>query len=366
MILTVIGFLVLGLTFLRFLVALVNMLSRPYLPETKPEYRAMPSLSVLIPVRNEEMNIGKLLGTLTALPYNNAEILVYDDGSTDGSAMVIDGYARIDKRIRYIRGSDLPDGWTGKNRACHNLALEARGEYLLFLDADVVVGFDLLRRAVSYSLKHDLTLLSMFPGQVMKTDGEKIVVPFMFRILLSLLPLFLIRRCTWTSFSAANGQMMLFRGETYRKYCFHEMVKGRLAEDIEIMRVVKRLKLKGDTLVGRKEIKCRMYRSYMEGVNGFSRNIFSMFSNSTLFFLLFSLTGLAGWIVLVFLPWYFLVSYLFMVVSLNAMIAVASRQRVFENLRWLLPGIAAYYHIAFLAVARTAGKSYEWKGRKVK
>jgi len=366
MILTIIGILILCLTFLRFLVAMVNMLSRPYLPESHPEYGPLPSLSVLIPVRNEEKSIGKLLGTLTALPYNNAEILVYDDGSTDGSAQVIDGYARIDNRVRYISGSDLPDGWTGKNRACHNLAKEARGEYLLFLDADVIVGFDLLRRAVSYALRYELTLLSMFPGQVMKTDGEKIVVPFMFRILLSLLPLFLIRRCTWTSFSAANGQMMLFRGETYRKYCFHEKVKDQLAEDIEIMRVVKRLRLKGDTLLGRKEIKCRMYRSYAEGANGFSRNILSMFSNSTFFFLLFSLTGLAGWIVLVFLPWYFLVSYLIMVVSLNAMIAVTSRQNVFENLRWLLPGIAAFYHIAVLAVARTAGKSYEWKGRKVK
>ncbi|MDZ7635732.1 MAG: glycosyltransferase family A protein [Bacteroidales bacterium] len=286
MILTVIGILILYLTFLRFLVAMVNMLSRPYLPAPKPEYGSLPSLSVLIPVRNEEKNIGRLLGSLTSLPYNNAEILVYDDGSTDGSALVIDGYARIDNRIRYITGSDLPDGWTGKNRACHNLAKEASGEYLLFLDADVIVGFDLLRRAVSYSLNHDLTLLSMFPGQVMKTDGEKIVVPFMFRILLSLLPLFLIRRCSWTSFSAANGQMMLFRGDTYRTYRFHERVKDKMAEDIEIMRVVKRSRLKGDTLVGRKEIKCRMYRSYTEGINGFSRNIFAMFSNSCLLFLL--------------------------------------------------------------------------------
>lgn len=366
MILTLIGILILYLTFLRFLVAMVNMLSRPYLPEFQPDYGLLPSLSVLIPVRNEEKNIGSLLGTLTALPYNNAEILVYDDGSTDGTAQVIDGYERCDSRVRYIRGSELPDGWTGKNRACHNLAKEAKGDYLLFLDADVIVRNDLLRRAVSYAVKHDLTLLSMFPGQVMKTNGEKIVVPFMFRILLSLLPLFLIRRCSWTSFSAANGQMMLFRGETYRENCFHEKVKERLAEDIEIMRVIKRARLKGDTLVGRNEILCRMYRSYKEGINGFSRNIFSMFSNSTLFFLLFSLTGLTGWIVLIFLPWYFLASYLFMVVSLNAMIAVTSGQKATISIRWLLPGIAAFYHIAFLAVIRTARKNYEWKGRKVK
>ncbi len=366
MILTVIGILILYLTFLRFAVAMVNMLSRPYLPIPPGEYGKLPSLSVLIPVRNEEKNIGTLLSTLTALPYGDAEILVYDDGSTDGSALVIEGYMRLDSRVKYLRGSDLPEGWTGKNRACHNLAAEARGEYLLFLDADVHVGNDLIRNAVSYSLKHNLTLLSMFPGQVMKTTGEKIVVPFMFRILLSLLPLFLIRRCSWTSFSAANGQMMLFRGKAYREHRFHERVRDQMAEDIGIMREVKRLRLKGETLVGRREIRCRMYRSYMDGVNGFSRNIFSMFSNSILFFLLFSLTGLAGWVVLLFLPWYFLVSYLLMVVSLNAMIAITSGQRVTESLRWLLPGIWAFYHIAAVAVTKTIAKSYEWKGRRVR
>ncbi|MFZ2286019.1 MAG: glycosyltransferase family 2 protein [Bacteroidales bacterium] len=366
MILTIIGILILGLTFLRFMVALVNMLSRPYLPDPRGEYGRLPSLSVLIPARNEEHNIGTLLGSLAVLPYDDAEILVYDDGSTDGSALVIKGYARLDKRVRYIPGSELPEGWTGKNRACHNLAAEARGEYLLFLDADVIAGNDLLRNAVSWSVKHNLTLLSMFPGQLMKTRGEKIVVPFMFRILLSLLPLFLIRRCPWPSFSAANGQMMLFRGDAYRKYLFHERVKDRMAEDIEIMREVKRLRLKGDTLIGRKEIRCRMYRSYREGVNGFSRNIFSMFSNSTFFFLLYSLTGLAGWIVLLLLPWYYLVTYLLMVLSLNAMIAVTSGQRVKSSLRRLLPGIVAFYHISFLAVTRRVAGSYEWKGRKVK
>ena len=366
MILTIAGSLVLILTFLRFTVALVNMLSRPYLPHVTKDRSRIPSLSVLIPVRNEEKNIGTLLGSLAMLPYEKAEIIVYDDGSTDSTAEVVNACARIDRRIRYISGDELPEGWTGKNHACHRLAAEAANEYLLFLDADVTVGEDLLKRAVSFAARHRLALLSMVPRQKMRSGGEKAVVPFMFRILLSLLPLFRVRRCRWTSFSAANGQMMLFHGETYRQYRFHEMVRDRLAEDIEIMRLVKRYRFRGDILIGRKEIECRMYRSYSEGVNGFSRNIFSMFGNSMAFFLLYLVSGLAGWIILLFLPLQFLAAYLLMVVLLNVMIASTSRQRISENLVWLLPGIAAFYHIAFLALKRRRNRTFEWKGRKIR
>ncbi len=365
MILIVAGSLILFLTFLRFAVALLNMLSRPFLPLVVAEQARLPSLSILIPVRNEEKNIGNLLGSLALLPYARAEIIVYDDGSTDSTAEVVTACAKVDEKVRYIRGGDLPPGWTGKNHACHRLAGEASNDYLLFLDADVTVGEDLLRRAVYYADRHRLALLSMFPRQRMRSRGEKIVVPFMFRILLSLLPLFLIRRCRWSSFSAANGQMMLFHGMTYRRYRFHERVRDRLAEDIEIMRLVKKSRLRGDTLVGRKEIECRMYRGYREGVNGFSRNIFSMFGNSLAFLLLYALAGLAGWIVLLFVSWQYLAIYLAMVIALNAMIAMTSRQRVSENLMYLLPGIVAFYHIAFLALKHRVRKSYEWKGRKV-
>jgi glycosyltransferase involved in cell wall biosynthesis len=365
MILVVTGIIILYLTFLRFAVALVNLVSCPRLP-LKAGDVPFPSLSVLIPARNEEAKIRNLLGSLKTLSYDDAEIIVYDDGSTDDTAMITKDCAQTDARIRYIKGGDLPEGWTGKNHACHRLVSEAKGEYLLFLDADVTTGNDLLRRAVTFAMKHDLTLLSIFPQQVMKTNGEKIVVPFMFRMLLSLLPLFLVRRCSWSSFSAANGQMMLFRGSEYARHHFHEKVKEYLAEDIEIMRVIKRSRLKGDTLVGGDEIKCRMYNDYNEAVNGFARNIFSMFGNSLLFFLLFSLTGLFGWILLLFLPWYFMASYLFMIISLNVMVAIVSHQSVSENLKWLLPGIAAFYHIAFLALKTKGRGVYEWKGRNLR
>lgn len=365
MILIITGSIILFLTFLRFAVAMVNMLSRPFLPMVFADRARLPSVSVLIPARNEEKNIGNVLGSLALLPFARAEIIVYDDGSTDNTAEVVAACAKVDGRIKYIRGEEIPQGWTGKNHACHRLAEEAANDYLLFLDADVTVGEDLLRRAVSYADKHRLALLSMFPRQRMRSRGEKIVVPFMFRILLSLLPLFLIRRCRWSSFSAANGQMMLFHGLTYRRYRFHERVRERLAEDIEIMRLVKKSRLKGDTLVGRKEIECRMYRGYMEGVNGFSRNIFSMFGNSLAFMLLYAITGLVGWIVLLLVSWQYLAIYLFMVIGINAMIAVTSRQRISENLMYLLPGITAFYHIAFLALKRRAKKSFEWKGRTI-
>jgi len=366
MILTVTGCIVLFLTFLRFAVALVNWLSRPYLPHVSRDRSRLPSLSVLIPVRNEEKNIGTLLGSLAMLPYEKAEIIIYDDGSTDSTAEVVSACARVDPRVRCIRGDELPEGWTGKNHACHRLAEEAKNDFLLFLDADVTVGDDLLKRAVSFASRHRLALLSMFPRQKMRSTGEKIVVPFMFRVLLSLLPLFLIRRCRWSSFSAANGQMMLFHGATYKRYRFHEKVRDRMAEDIEIMRLIKRSQLRGDTLVGRKEIECRMYRSYAEGVNGFSRNIFSMFGNSLAFLLLFAVTGLAGWIILLFLPWQFAFTYFAMVISLNSMIALTSRQRLKDSLIWLLPGIAAFYHIAYLALRRRASRNFEWKGRKIR
>ncbi|MGE5349879.1 MAG: glycosyltransferase [Actinomycetota bacterium] len=365
MILIIAGSLILFLTLLRFTVALVNMLSRPFLPMVVTDQACLPSLSILIPVRNEEKNIGNLLGSLALLPYSRAEIIVYDDGSTDNTADVTAACARVDGRLRYIRGGELPQGWTGKNHACHRLAAEAAGEYLLFLDADVTVSEDFLRRAVAFAVRHRLALLSMFPRQRMRSRGEKIVVPFMFRILLSLLPLFLIRRCRWSSFAAANGQMMLFHAMTYRRYRFHERVREKLAEDIEIMRLLKKCRLKGDTLVGRKEIECRMYRSYKEGVNGFSRNIFSMFGNSLAFLLLYALSGLAGWIIVLLISWQYLAIYLLMVLGINSMIAMTSRQRVSENLICLLPGIAAFYHIAFLALKHRIRKSYEWKGRKV-
>jgi len=150
---------------LRFLVSLSNLLFRQWLKQGIPS--GNPLISVLVPARDEEKNIGRLLNELTGQNYKNIEIIVCDDNSGDSTAGITESFQKKDRRIRLIRGGPLPAGWLGKNHACHQLALVAGGEYLLFLDADVTVKPPLLGNALAHLQKRELALLSIFPMQLM-------------------------------------------------------------------------------------------------------------------------------------------------------------------------------------------------------
>src|SRR5690606_28081384 len=134
----------------------------------------------------------------------------------------------------------LPKGWLGKNNACHNLAQHAKGKYLLFLDADVRVGDSIIKNTVSFTKKHKLGLLSIFPMQIMETLGEQSTVPNMNYILLSLLPLLLVRNTNFSSLAAANGQFMHFHAEIYPQTLPHQRMKNSKVEDIKIARFYKK------------------------------------------------------------------------------------------------------------------------------
>ncbi len=97
-----------------------------------------PLVSVLIPARDEEKNIGRCLRSLSKQDYNNIEILVLDDDSSDGTGRIIEKFSKKDTRIRLIQGRSLDRGWKGKSYACHQLSREAAGEYYVFTDADTL------------------------------------------------------------------------------------------------------------------------------------------------------------------------------------------------------------------------------------
>lgn len=329
-----------------------------------------PMVSVLIPARNEAGNIGALLSNLIqACPVRDPltiEILIYDDLSEDDTAAIVDDLACMDGRIRLIRGKELPKGWLGKNHACHQLAKEASGRYFLFLDADVSIEEGLISATLGHLKKHRLALLSIFPQQIMHSIGERVTVPLMNWILVSLLPLVLTRMSAWSSFSAANGQFMLFDADIYRRHAFHQQVKGHKVEDIVIFRMMKQQGLPVQTLLSNGMIKCRMYAGFGEAVRGFSKNVFAFFGGSMFAGLMFALVTSLGFVP-VWVAWGFMaaVVYLLLALLLRAVVSMASRQPVWQNML-----LAPWQQMAFLVVMAVAsyhtvfGKT-SWKGRQI-
>ncbi len=349
---------------LRLLVAFVNIPAGYWPAEKAAESSAL--VSVLIPARNEADKIASLLHQLLLHDYERLEIIVYDDQSDDETASIAGTVARSDSRLRLIRGGSLPDGWLGKSHACHRMAQQARGDYLLFLDADVHIKNGLIRNGLHQLRKHKLALLSIFPQQQMQSLAEKASVPLMNWILVSLLPLILTRKSAWPAFSAANGQFMLFDAGIYRQYQFHKRVKQDKAEDIAISRDIKRLGLRMQTLLGNGQISCRMYSSLAEAVQGFSKNVFSFFGDSMPTALLFALITTLGFVpVWMALGWKAMLAYILTGLILRALVSLASRQPVWQNLF-----LAPVQHFVFLWVILTAAqnkrkKKTVWKGRNI-
>ncbi|MGC9375510.1 MAG: glycosyltransferase [Bacteroidales bacterium] len=355
-----ISFLFLGMQL--FNVAL-NLVFKQRIKYSRAENKEL--ISVLIPARNEEANLSSLLSDLQKFKNENIEIIVFDDESVDDTAKVVLDYAKQDKRIVLIQSEGLPEGWLGKNHACYQLAQKARNKYLLFLDADVRIEINVINDAVSYLKRFNLKLLSIFPTQIQKTFGEKISVPVMNYILLTLLPLVFVRISPFKSHAAANGQFMLFEAETYKKIQPHFLFKNSAVEDIKIARYFKKINLKIACLTGEKRIKCRMYKTYKEAMRGFSKNVFMFFGNLPFLAFLFWAFSAFGFIpVWLALP-QFLIYYFASLASVLLLYSLVGRQNSVLNIL-LFP-----FHLLFLttilgnAFKVKKNKNLEWKERNI-
>jgi cellulose synthase/poly-beta-1,6-N-acetylglucosamine synthase-like glycosyltransferase len=211
-----------------FLVTLYNFFYAPivgrgaFLQEAEP----LSKVSILIPARNEENNIGNCLESCLNQDYTNLEIIVLDDHSEDRTAEVVMAKTLVDPRVRLLKGKELPPGWLGKNWACHQMGGIATGEYLLFIDADVTLGKGAVSRVVSTVKSNKIGMFSVFPTQILSGTGATIVIPVMNWLLLNFLPLRQVFQSDSPKFVAANGQFILFSKETYQKTGGHATVKG--------------------------------------------------------------------------------------------------------------------------------------------
>ena len=346
------------------MISLVNFITRNKLKAGKPE--GSPLLSVLIPARNEESPLPLLLHDLKNLTYGNVEIVVCDDHSTDQTPAILKSLSGQIPNLAWFTGADLPDGWLGKNYACHQLAQKAKGEYLIFLDADVRVSPNMASNAIYYIQQNKRHLVSVFPIQSMHSFGEMVTVPIMNWVLLSLLPLPLVRKSPNPSLSAANGQFMLFEGKNYRENQWHLRVKNESTEDIVISRLIKKEGGKVATLTGNSDVFCRMYQSAEQAITGFSRNVNEYFGGSRLVMVLFLLTVLAGWYP-VWAVWggAGITLYVMLVIINRLMIALASEQSSLVVILHPLQ-MLSFTAIVTRNLLNKLRKKTEWKGRTVR
>lgn len=251
-----------------------------------PSPNPSPRVSVLIPARNEEANIGECVRSLLAQDYDDFEVIVLDDRSTDRTAAILaelqeEAAAAHDKagrpRLRVLEGQELPEGWLGKHWACHQLGAHADGELLLFTDADTRHGSQSLRHGVGAMEAAGADMLTAFPHEIVVTWAEKLVVPVFPFSIFSFLPLIVAYRVRSPAFSAAIGQYMIFRRAAYQQIGGYMAIRDRPVDDVALAQRIKAHGLRWRLADATRDVRCRMYRNAGEVFEGFSKNLFAGF-----------------------------------------------------------------------------------------
>ncbi|MFA7288579.1 MAG: glycosyltransferase family 2 protein [Melioribacteraceae bacterium] len=352
-------------SFLSFIVVAYNYFSVPRIRKNNEnKFSNSKLVSVLIPARNEENNIKKVLDSLLSQTYKELKITVLNDNSTDRTKEIVEEYTNRHSNINLIEGEALPQGWLGKNWACHQLSKNTKGGFLLFIDADVELKENAIDAVMVQMDKYKLDAISIFPSQRIKGFGEWLVVPMMNWLLLSFLPLKQVYKSKNKSLAAANGQLFLFKKDIYNIIGGHEKVKNEVVEDMEFARLLKMNRYRLMTAVGDTQIYCSMYDSFTSAVTGFSKNFYEGFKipKVAFMFLLFFFEIVFFFpFVLVFFDIVFYIPILLILLS-RIYISIISRQNILINI--LLHPIQMI--MLLLVGIKSVNKiGIEWKGRKI-
>lgn len=237
-------------------------------------------VSVLVPARNEAHRIAGTIRSLTAQTrLVDLEIVVLDDGSDDGTADVVRREAAGDPRLRVREGRALPAGWLGKPHACHQLAEQATGSVLCFVDADVELDPTALAAAVSLLRDARLDAVSPYPRQLADGFGPRLVQPLIEWSWLTMLPLGIAERSPRPSLAAATGQFFVIDRGAYERAGGHRAVAREVLDDVALLRAVKRSAGRGVAVDGSSHAVCRMYDSWGELYDGYTKSLWSAFGS---------------------------------------------------------------------------------------
>tara|TARA_E500000331_G_scaffold244_1_gene303 strand:- start:113 stop:1297 length:1185 start_codon:yes stop_codon:yes gene_type:complete len=256
-------------------------------------------VSVLIPARNEEINIKRCLYSLIDQSYKNLEIIVLDDDSDDQTYNVVKNISKNYESIKVVKGEAKTLGWTGKNWACYQLSKYANGDFLLFVDADTKLQKNTIAETVNEMNNNDVDLISLFPNRVTNTAIDKIISVTIGWFIFSCLPIIFSNKNP--IFSSAFGQFLLFRKGAYFSIGGHESVKDKILDDFELGRLITKRGYNLNVLDGTERISTFSYSTEKEALEGLSKSIFPFFNNKLIPFLILLILFLSMGLIPIFI-----------------------------------------------------------------
>jgi cellulose synthase/poly-beta-1,6-N-acetylglucosamine synthase-like glycosyltransferase len=240
-----------------------------------------PSVSIIIPALNEEKNIRTALLSVLALDYRPLEIIVVNDRSTDATGAILEEISGLHPQLKVMHVSELPGGWLGKNHALHLGAGRARGEYLLFTDADVVMEPSTLKRAMARMRARNLDHLTLFFRAVLPSSLlQMVVIEFGVSLISYLQP--------WKAADPGSdkfigiGAFNLVRTAAYRKSGGYEAIRLCPLDDIMLGKLLKMHGFVQECLYGYHFIAVKWYGSIREMISGLRKNTYAALDYSFL------------------------------------------------------------------------------------
>jgi hypothetical protein len=304
------------------------------------EIRDWPSVTIIVPARDEAAALPGSLAAWAALDYPDVEVVLVNDHSRDATGPLMDEAARRHPdRFRVLHDPPLPSGWLGKNNALWRAARLSTADWLLLTDADIIFAPDVVRRAVGLALARDVDLLPALIRVEARSWGERLTLPFLCSLGMAGFPI--ASGMNPRSRDAMGvGGFTLVRRDTYFRVGGHRAIASEVVEDVEFARLCKRSGARYGMVDGTRFLRVRMYDSLAGVVRGFRKNTFAALERSV------ALAALASAVIAIvgLLP-------LGMVVGGLAGLAWASEG---APLAWVAFGVAAWAATADFVWRRSA------------
>ena len=325
-------------------------------------------VSAIVPARNEEEVIAVCVESLAAQPEIN-EVIVVNDQSTDRTAQIVRDIAARNPKVKLLETDGPPEGWVGKNHAVSVGAREAKGEWLLFTDADAEHLVGSTAQALAKAAETGAALVSFSPEQITQRWYERALIPFVYCRLAKVYSFEAVND-EKNPAAAANGQYLMIRRDRYETIGGHASLAGEILEDVALARLVKR----GGSRIwfgsGRGVVRVRMYRSFAAMWEGWKKNLYRLMGGTPRS-VLSELDASVPWMILLVLlvgikvPWaLFLCVLLLLARQLSYGAELVRNGYPFSFITYYLPGVALYVGVLLASYRAHVKGRVVWKGRQ--